>query len=391
MLADGCTDESAKEVDWDEDGYTEDDEFMFEPTQWADTDGDGYGDNPQGVNGDQCPLISGTSTLDRLGCPDSDLDGYSDPTDDFAASPSGLADAFADDATQWRDNDGDGYGDNASGLNPDLCPATNPLYRTSVDLSGCAANERDSDEDGIVDSLDNCPNEARGTDGYSDGCPLEKQSDSSSSSMILGLSITTFIAVVAGIVVLLVLLIVILRNRRFDDEDWFEDEDDLDDDYQEDRLSFLDKPRGSNRQAQPIMPVRQPADRRSTPSRGGPTGGPPPRTSIQTTPQRSVAPSSGPPSFTEGRMPIKPKVSNTKTARKVKKSADSGVKVRRAVVEIADEIFDNIPKSAIDDAIADLGDISSQDERQLLMYLQEKGWNAPQSRAIINLAKTQSR
>lgn len=391
VLADGCTDESAKEVDWDEDGYTEDDEFMFEPTQWADTDGDGYGDNPQGVNGDQCPLISGTSTLDRLGCPDSDLDGYSDPTDDFAASPSGLADAFADDATQWRDNDGDGYGDNASGLNPDLCPATNPLYRTSVDLSGCAANERDSDEDGIVDSLDNCPNEARGTDGYSDGCPLEKQSDSSSSSMILGLSITTFIAVVAGIVVLLVLLIVILRNRRFDDEDWFEDEDDLDDDYQEDRLSFLDKPRGSNRQAQPIMPVRQPADRRSTPSRGGPTGGPPPRTSIQTTPQRSVAPSSGPPSFTEGRMPIKPKVSNTKTARKVKKSADSGVKVRRAVVEIADEIFDNIPKSAIDDAIADLGDISSQDERQLLMYLQEKGWNAPQSRAIINLAKTQSR
>ena len=30
VLADGCTDESAKEIDWDNDGYTEDDEFMFE-------------------------------------------------------------------------------------------------------------------------------------------------------------------------------------------------------------------------------------------------------------------------------------------------------------------------------------------------------------------------
>ena len=36
LTADGCTDESAKNVDWDEDGYTgDDDEFMFEPTQWC--------------------------------------------------------------------------------------------------------------------------------------------------------------------------------------------------------------------------------------------------------------------------------------------------------------------------------------------------------------------
>ena len=81
VLADGCTDESAKEIDWDEDGYTgDDDEFMFEPTQWADSDGDGYGDNPEGVDGDQCPQVSGNSTEDRLGCLDTDSDGYSDPT-----------------------------------------------------------------------------------------------------------------------------------------------------------------------------------------------------------------------------------------------------------------------------------------------------------------------
>lgn len=391
VLADGCTDESAKEIDWDDDGYTEDDEYMFEPTQWADTDGDGYGDNPEGVDGDQCPSVSGTSTLDRLGCLDSDLDGYSDPTPEFAASPSGLADAFVDDATQWRDNDGDGYGDNATGLNPDLCPTTNPLYKTAVDLSGCAANERDTDDDGIVDSLDNCPDQARGLDGYSDGCPLEKQSDTSSSGMILGVSITTFIAIVAGIVVLLFLVIVILRNRGLDDEDWFEDDDDFDDDYQEDRLSFLDRQRGSPRQPQASMPLRQQTSQRQSPPRSGPTGGPPPRGPSQSPPQRSTAPSSGPPKFAKDRTQTKPRAPSKKVSRKVKKSNDSGVKVRRAVVDIEDDIFENIPKSAIDDAVADLGDISAEDERQLLMKLQEKGWNAPQSRAIINLAKTQSR
>ena len=65
-----------------------------------------------------------------------------------------------------------------------------PLYRTSVDLFGCAPNERDTDSDGIVDSLDNCPTEARGVDGYTDGCPLEKQTDTSSSGQISGLPIT---------------------------------------------------------------------------------------------------------------------------------------------------------------------------------------------------------
>ena len=126
VLADGCTDESAKEIDWDEDGYTgDDDEFMFEPTQWADSDGDGLWRQPRGVDGDQCPQVSGNSTEDRLGCLDTDSDGYSDPTGNFAASPSGLADAFIDDVTQWHDIDGDGYGDNSTGLNPDLCPTTN--------------------------------------------------------------------------------------------------------------------------------------------------------------------------------------------------------------------------------------------------------------------------
>ena len=42
------------------------------PTQWSDMDGDGYGDNASGNDADQCPEIAGTSTVDRLGCEDTD-------------------------------------------------------------------------------------------------------------------------------------------------------------------------------------------------------------------------------------------------------------------------------------------------------------------------------
>ena len=72
-------------------------------------------------------------------------------------------------------------------------------------------------------------------------------------------------------------------------------------------------------------------------------------------------------------------------------TSDGQKKVRRAIVEIEEDIFENIEQSSIDEAIVELNDVSFDNERQLLMYLQEKGWNAPQSRAIINLAKTRSR
>ena len=390
VLADGCTDESAKQIDWDEDGYTgEDDLFMFEPTQWADSDSDGFGDNPDGVNGDQCPQVSGSSTEDRLGCLDTDFDGYSDPTNNFAASPNGLADAFIDDATQWHDIDGDGYGDNSTGLNADLCPTTNPLYRTSVDLVGCAPNERDTDNDGVFDSLDNCPTEPKGTDGYSDGCPLEKQTDSTTANQIIGLPITWFIGIVVGIVLLLI-LIIMRRNRAFDDEDWYEEDDDYDDDdYEEDRLSFLI----SNQQPKsPPASMRKQISGPDSPPQRGPTGAPPLR-SVDST-NRSMetsGPTSGPPRFNQPTV----QRSNTKSdrkkiAKKVKKSKENK-KVRRAVVDLEDDIFDNVSQSLIDESVDELSDYSLDDERQLLMLLQEKGWNAPQSRAIINLAKIKSR
>ena len=101
----GCDDEDA-------DGMSDaSDAFLGEPTQWSDSDGDGYGDEENGSQGDACPSVVGTSTNDVYGCVDSDGDGYSD-----------INDVWPDDNTQWYDEDMDGFGDESSGTAPDQCP-----------------------------------------------------------------------------------------------------------------------------------------------------------------------------------------------------------------------------------------------------------------------------
>ncbi|MDP6362807.1 MAG: hypothetical protein QF633_06210, partial [Candidatus Poseidoniaceae archaeon] len=97
------------DIDEDNDGYNSTDQgdgvidaFPSEGTQWNDTDGDGFGDNPApAYQPDACVSVSGTSTQDRFGCPDADGDGWSDEGDEYPA-----------DVLQWVDTDGDGYGDN---------------------------------------------------------------------------------------------------------------------------------------------------------------------------------------------------------------------------------------------------------------------------------------
>ena len=81
--------------------------FPNDPTQHADTDGDGFdrnneesscGDNPNGNNPDLFPT-------DGTQCEDRDGDGYGD-------NPSGPnGDWFPDDPSQWWDTDGDGLSD----------------------------------------------------------------------------------------------------------------------------------------------------------------------------------------------------------------------------------------------------------------------------------------
>ena len=126
-------------------------------TQQSDTDGDGFGDNPAGTNGDECPSQPGTSTVDRNGCPDTDSDGFSDA--DASWTILNGADAFPSDPTQSADTDGDGYGDNASGTNPDGCPTQ--FGDSTLDRIGCP----DSDGDGISDA-DGLWNVSQGADAF---------------------------------------------------------------------------------------------------------------------------------------------------------------------------------------------------------------------------------
>lgn len=131
--------------DFDSDGWADAvDAFFQDETQWNDGDGDGYGDNPSGNNPDDCPFFFGNSSGDRIGCIDSDGDGYSDP--ELSWSVAQGADAFVDEPSQWADADGDGYGDNFDGEMVDFC--TNKEGTSTIDRYGCP----DIDGDGYSDS-----------------------------------------------------------------------------------------------------------------------------------------------------------------------------------------------------------------------------------------------
>jgi len=145
--------------DSDGDGWWDvQDAFPGEATQWVDVDGDGYGDNQSGVNPDGCVNIAGNSTIDRLGCTDTDGDGRSDP--ELSWTVVNGADEFRLESTQWFDTDGDGYGDELTGFEGDSCPNVSGFSES--DRFGCPDTDRDgySDPDGnwtLADGADAYP------------------------------------------------------------------------------------------------------------------------------------------------------------------------------------------------------------------------------------------
>jgi hypothetical protein len=163
--------------DTDFDGWADsEDAYHNESSQWSDQDGDGYGDELNGFQGDACPSVIGNSTEDRFGCTDSDGDGWSDDGDDLPQEP-----------TQWKDRDGDGYGENPQGVNLDSFPADGTqwndtdgdghgdnLYGAGGDwFPNDATRWQDSDRDGVADEDDAFPNEVTqwndtDGDGYGD-------------------------------------------------------------------------------------------------------------------------------------------------------------------------------------------------------------------------------
>ena len=131
------------------------DVFPLDRTQWLDTDGDWVGDNQMSDRADGCPTIWGDSEFDRLGCADTDGDGWSDPDANWPSTANCYqADAFPNDATQWCDEDGDGFGSNLSGNDADECP--NEAGTSTIDRIGCA----DRDNDGYSNAGDPFPDDS---------------------------------------------------------------------------------------------------------------------------------------------------------------------------------------------------------------------------------------
>ena len=179
------------DIDSDGDGTIDSlDDFPTDVTQQSDADGDGYGDNVDGINGDlfpNNPEQHQDSDNDGYGdnkngeqgdlfpdnseqWADSDSDGYGDNSDGL------MGDQFIEDPTQWNDTDGDGYGDNPQGNSPDSCP--NVAGFSKLDRFGCLDSDFDfySNPDAdftIADGADALPTD--GTqwldldgDGYGD-------------------------------------------------------------------------------------------------------------------------------------------------------------------------------------------------------------------------------
>lgn len=95
---------------------------------------------------DDCPDVNGTSYKDRIGCIDTDGDGYSDS--DATWNLSMGADAFPERPDAWSDLDGDQFADQPNLNITDDCPTRFGKSRSV--LFGCS----DMDLDWIPDVLD---------------------------------------------------------------------------------------------------------------------------------------------------------------------------------------------------------------------------------------------
>lgn len=218
--------------DSDGDGYEDaSDAFPADSSQWLDIDGDGFGDNLTGNLSDACVNQAGDSSEDRLGCVDTDGDGWSDGDWQWLAPPLGTADAFPDESSQWRDRDGDGFGDNQSedANNSDDCPDIFGAANGNAGPGCPFIDTTDSDGDGVYDTGDLCADSPVGVWVDSSGC-TEDQSRDDQQQVSSSISLKMCGGVFAALIGLLLIVVVIRRLTSgridFDDED-----DEYDDDY----------------------------------------------------------------------------------------------------------------------------------------------------------------
>ena len=337
-------------------------------------------------------------------------------------------DALPENPTQWEDADKDGWGDNQQGTEADQCLGTkiNEIYRLEAEANqGCALYQSDSDNDGITDDVDACPNTPAGADIYPSGCKIESESEpTDNEDTIFGMEPMIFYATAGGggLLFLGLVFIIISRMRGSDfdfddddDDDWFDDDDD---DEEDDFMSSILGNRGGSRGGPTSGPQRGPqrgppsaGPQGRAPSRGppgaspqrGPSRGPPgasPQRGPPSGPTRGPpgGPTRGPSSAGPARGPdprgpqrggasLGAATVGKKVAKRKPVSGDG--RVRKAKVQIDPDLFD---KDELADRAAAIDWTKSalkqgQSERSILMQLQTTGWSAPQSRAIIDLSK----
>lgn len=200
--ADGCRDKD-EDNDDDDDGRLDAQDACLSEPGWSsnaaddydedgcrDADEDDDDDNDGRVDvEDACPR--GTTGWTSLRSVDWDLDGCldsgedADDDDDLVLDaddtcPKGESAWVQDNTTDWdsdgcldrtEDDDDDNDGVNDADLNGtmlDLCPQS--TLGMDVDEYGCAADQRDTDTDGVVDANDECPATPLGEDVDIEGC-----------------------------------------------------------------------------------------------------------------------------------------------------------------------------------------------------------------------------
>ena len=233
--------------DSDSDGWADFmDAFPGDPDEYLDSDKDGIADG-----NDDCPLVNGNSTIDVVGCPDYDGDGWGDPETGTDWKPI--------DPTQWADSDTDGYGDNPAGTSPDSCPDETG-FSFKGDVLGCI----DTDNDGWADIIDAFPEESSqwndtDEDGFGDNpagknadeCPeiagVAKENGCEAIVEESSGSILKYGGISVGVILVLIVLALVISKVRGkeEDKDW---------DAGINLAGAVSQPAMPNMNAQPAMP-----------------------------------------------------------------------------------------------------------------------------------------
>ena len=171
-------------ADLDGDGVSNlNDLWPFDKSQALDTDGDSYGDNPDGIDGDACPDVAGIAGGDGgNGCPpaDDDGDGVSNALDECPNTVAGTV------------------------VGPDGCENDSPIDEPTNPIDPNNPDQNQTDTNQTVVDDDSTQNS--GDDGSTDTDTTQSESG------VLGMSFLT-IGLIGAAIVLLALTFVVARGR----------------------------------------------------------------------------------------------------------------------------------------------------------------------------------